>query len=57
MLFSPGLGGVRTQYRLGGGTASHGYVVAGLDHPYDSAAVVLADGRTSQLQGRLRRRP
>jgi hypothetical protein len=25
--------------------ASHGYVVAALDHPFDSAAVVLADGR------------
>jgi dienelactone hydrolase len=26
--------------------ASHGYVVAALDHPYDSTAVVFADGRT-----------
>lgn len=26
--------------------ASHGYLVAALDHPYDSAAVVLTDGRT-----------
>jgi predicted dienelactone hydrolase len=43
VLFSPGSGGVRTQNTA---WASHGYVVAALDHPYDSAAVVLADGRT-----------
>ncbi|MFE6872706.1 alpha/beta hydrolase family protein [Kitasatospora sp. NPDC057692] len=47
VLFSPGLGGVRTQNTAWAEElASHGYVVAGLDHPYDSAAVVLADGRT-----------
>ncbi|MER7708476.1 hypothetical protein ABTX81_37020 [Kitasatospora sp. NPDC097605] len=47
VLFSPGLGGVRTQNTAWAEElASHGYVVAALDHPYDSAAVVLDDGRT-----------
>jgi predicted dienelactone hydrolase len=47
VLFSPGLGGVRTQNTAWAEElTSHGYVVAALDHPYDSAAVVLADGRT-----------
>ncbi|MGW5849907.1 alpha/beta hydrolase [Streptomyces sp. NPDC055254] len=47
VLFSPGSGGVRTQNTAWAEElASHGYVVAALDHPYDSAAVVLADGRT-----------
>ncbi|MFC7247110.1 hypothetical protein ACFQO7_31930 [Catellatospora aurea] len=46
VLFSPGLGGVRTQNTAWAEElASRGYIVAGLDHPYDSAAVVLADGR------------
>ncbi|MER6349333.1 alpha/beta hydrolase [Streptomyces sp. NPDC001595] len=49
VLFSPGSGGVRTQNTAWAEElASHGYVVAALDHPYDSAAVVLADGRTIQ---------
>ncbi|WP_307868788.1 alpha/beta hydrolase family protein [Umezawaea beigongshangensis] len=47
VLFSPGSSGVRTQNTAWAEElASHGYVVAALDHPYDSAAVVLADGRT-----------
>ncbi|MFH9610575.1 alpha/beta hydrolase family protein [Streptomyces sp. NPDC017448] len=47
VLFSPGLGGVRGQNTAWAEElASHGYVVAALDHPYDSAAVVLSDGRT-----------
>ncbi|MBT2430401.1 dienelactone hydrolase family protein [Streptomyces sp. ISL-112] len=47
VVFSPGLGGVRTQNTAWAEElASHGYVVAAVDHPYDSAAVVLADGRT-----------
>lgn len=47
VLFSPGLGGVRTQNTAWAEElAGHGYVVVGIDHPYDSAAVVLADGRT-----------
>ncbi|WP_405759138.1 alpha/beta hydrolase family protein [Streptomyces sp. NBC_00073] len=51
VLFSPGLGGVRTQNTAWAQElASHGYVVVGLDHPYDSAAVVLADGRTVRTE-------
>ncbi|WP_285501122.1 hypothetical protein [Actinokineospora sp. NBRC 105648] len=47
VLFSPGSSGVRTQNTAWAEElASHGYVVVALDHPYDSAAVVLADGRT-----------
>ncbi|MBN6056770.1 hypothetical protein JYK22_32885 [Nonomuraea sp. RK-328] len=46
VLFSPGLGGVRTQNTAWAEElASRGYVVAALDHPYDSAVVTLADGR------------
>ncbi len=46
VLFSPGLGGVRTQNTAWAEElASRGYVVAALDHPYDSAIVTLADGR------------
>lgn len=47
VLFSPGLGGVRTQNTAWAEElASRGYIVAALDHPYDSAVVTLADGRT-----------
>ncbi|MEU4576455.1 hypothetical protein [Nonomuraea sp. NPDC023979] len=47
VLFSPGLGGVRTQSTAWAEElASRGYVVAALDHPYDSAVVTLTDGRT-----------
>ncbi|MDX3102088.1 alpha/beta hydrolase family protein [Nonomuraea angiospora] len=47
VLFSPGLGGVRTQNTAWAEElASLGYVVVALDHPYDSAAVVLTGGRT-----------
>ncbi|SES40061.1 Alpha/beta hydrolase family protein [Actinokineospora terrae] len=47
VLFSPGSSGVRTQNTaLAEELASHGYLVAALDHLYDSAAVVLDDGRT-----------
>lgn len=47
VLFSPGSGGVRTQNTAWAEElASHGYLVAALDHPYDSAVVVLDDGRT-----------
>lgn len=47
VLFSPGSGGVRTQNTAWAEElASHGYLVAALDHPYDSAVVVLTDGRT-----------
>lgn len=45
VLFSPGLGGVRTQNSAWAeGLASNGYLVAAVDHPYDSAAIVLDDG-------------
>ena len=45
LLLSPGLGGVRTQNTaLAEDLASHGYVVVALDHPGDSAVVVLDDG-------------
>ncbi|MFJ3201457.1 alpha/beta hydrolase family protein [Streptomyces sp. NPDC086989] len=51
VLFSPGLGGVRAQNTAWAEElASHGYVVVGLDHPYDSAAVVLSDGRTVRTE-------
>lgn len=51
VLFSPGLGGLRTQSTAWAeDLASRGYLVAGVDHPYDSAAVVLADGRVARTQ-------
>ncbi|QKW18295.1 hypothetical protein HUT16_03755 [Kitasatospora sp. NA04385] len=47
VLFSPGSGGARTQNTAWAEElASRGYLVAALDHPYDSAAVLLDDGRT-----------
>jgi dienelactone hydrolase len=47
VLFSPGGGmGRFTNTAWAEELASHGYVVAALDHPYDSTAVVFADGRT-----------
>ena len=54
VLFSPGLSGVRTQNTAWATElASHGYVVVALDHPYDSAAVVLDGGQvvTSKVTG------
>ncbi len=45
VIFSPGLGGSRTQNTVWAeNLASHGYIVVAVDHPYDSAAVVLEDG-------------
>lgn len=47
VLFTPGMGmGRTTNTAWAEELASHGYVVAALDHPYDSVAVVFADGRT-----------
>ncbi|MFD8596023.1 alpha/beta hydrolase family protein [Kitasatospora sp. NPDC059646] len=47
VLFSPGSSGARTQNTAWAEElASHGYLVAAVDHPYDCAAVVLDDGRT-----------
>jgi dienelactone hydrolase len=46
LVFSPGsatLPGFYTSFLED--LASHGYIVAGLDHPYDNAAVRLSDGR------------
>lgn len=49
VLFSPGLGGVRTQNSgWAEELASRGYVVVALDHPYDSAAVMFEDGRVAR---------
>ncbi|MFI5618746.1 alpha/beta hydrolase family protein [Streptomyces sp. NPDC051567] len=51
VVFSPGLGGVRTQNTAWAEElAGRGHVVVALDHPYDSAAVVLADGRTVRTE-------
>ncbi|QPP05380.1 hypothetical protein G4Z16_02105 [Streptomyces bathyalis] len=47
VLFTPGGGvGRWTNTAWAEELASHGYVVAALDHPYDTAAVMFADGRT-----------
>ena len=46
ILFSPGAGSIPALYSsFCEELASHGYVVAALDHPYDDAAVALSDGR------------
>lgn len=46
LLFSPGGGSSPALYTaICEELASHGYVVVALDHPYDSAAVMLSDGR------------
>jgi predicted dienelactone hydrolase len=51
VLFSPGLGGVRGQNTVWAQElASRGHVVVALDHPYDSAAVVLEDGTVIRTQ-------
>ena len=48
ILLSPGAGSLAALYTtIGEELASHGYVVAAVDHPYDSKAVVLADGRVA----------
>jgi predicted dienelactone hydrolase len=46
ILFSPGSGTIPALYTsLCEELASHGYVVAAVDHPYDDLAVLLSDGR------------
>ena len=46
VLFTPGGGvGRWTNIAWAEELASHGYVVAALDHPYDTATVQFADGR------------
>ncbi|MFC7584927.1 alpha/beta hydrolase family protein [Nonomuraea antimicrobica] len=53
VLFSPGIGSVRGQNTAWAEElAGRGYVVAGLDHPYDSAAVVLDDSRVIHTRAR-----
>jgi len=45
LLFSPGLGMVSAAYSVQlEDLASHGYVVAAIDHPYDSPLLALSDG-------------
>jgi len=46
VLFSPGSGMLPALYTtFAEELASHGYVVVGIDHPYDDRAVLLSDGR------------
>lgn len=46
ILFSPGAGTIPALYSsFCEDLASHGYIVAALDHPYDDEAVLLSDGR------------
>lgn len=45
VLFSPGLGGSRLLYHyLAATISSHGYIVATIDHPYESPAIEYPDG-------------
>jgi len=48
LLFSHGWGGFRAQntHQIEE-LASHGYIIAAVDHPYDAAATVLPDGRVA----------
>lgn len=51
IILSPGLGGnVEFYAAYAEDLASHGYVVVGLDHPYDVAAVALSDGTFAVYQ-------
>ncbi len=46
ILFSPGAGTIPALYTsFCEDLASHGYIVAALDHPYDDEAVLVSDGR------------
>ncbi len=48
MILSPGNGtNIEFYASLAGEIASHGYIVVGLNHPYDVAAVQLSDGRVA----------
>lgn len=50
LLFSPGLATIPELYTsFSEELASQGYIIAVLDHPYDSAATVRADGRIVEL--------
>ncbi len=49
LIFSHGMGGFRTQNMFQvEELASHGYIVVGIDHPYDAAITVFPDGRIIQ---------
>jgi predicted dienelactone hydrolase len=51
LLFNPGWGGRRTQSTfLTEELASHGYIVAAIDHPYNSQPVAFPDGRVVVAQ-------
>ncbi len=48
LLFSHGWGGFRAQNtHQAEDLASHGYIIAAIDHPYDAAATVFPDGRVA----------
>jgi dienelactone hydrolase len=48
ILFSPGYGGSRLDYTAAmSNLASNGYIVIGVDHPFDTAFIEYPDGRTA----------
>jgi predicted dienelactone hydrolase len=54
LVLATGRGGYRQYNTLGvEELVSHGYIVAGIDHPYSSAAVVFPDGRVAPFDNRL----
>lgn len=54
LVLATGRGGYRQYNTLGvEDLVSHGYVVAGIDHPYSDAGVVLSDGRVAALDDRM----
>lgn len=54
LIFSAGRGGFRQEStHMFEELASHGYIVASIDHPYTSSGVVFPDGRLISLDSRL----
>ncbi|WIY01029.1 hypothetical protein QRX60_44500 [Amycolatopsis mongoliensis] len=54
LLLATGLAGYRQYDTLGvEELVSHGYIVAGIDHPYSSAAVVFPDGQVADFDTRM----
>ena len=52
VLFSPAVNGRRNHNTVQAEElASHGFVVVGIDHPYDTDLVVFPDGRTARFAG------
>lgn len=52
LLFSPAANGRRNHNTIQAQElASHGFVVVGIDHPYDTDLVVFPDGRTARFAG------